>query len=102
MPTEEFKPVILSVEKLKKVWGTIFRGSISHLKEERTFALVMNASSLEKATEIDYFITNVEPSKVTPEWIVKSYSNRNWVEVFYREAKGWLGLKEYQVRDKWS
>ena len=62
----------------------------------------MNASSLEKATEIDYFITNVESSKVTPEWIVKSYSNRNWVEVFYREAKGWLGLKEYQVRDKWS
>jgi hypothetical protein len=24
------------------------------------------------------------------------------VEVFYREAKGWLGLKEYQVRDKRS
>ena len=61
----------------------------------------MNASYLEKATEIDYFITNVEPSKITPEWIVNSYSNRNWVEVFYREAKGWLGLKEYQVRDKW-
>ncbi|MCL2938086.1 MAG: hypothetical protein MGU50_16745 [Trichodesmium sp. MAG_R02] len=30
----------------------------------------MNASSIEDATEIDYFITNVEPSKVTPEWIV--------------------------------
>jgi len=26
------------------------------------------------------------------------YSQRNWVEVFYREAKGWLGLKEYQTR----
>ena len=61
----------------------------------------MNASSIEYTTEIDYFITNVEPSKITPEWIVNSYSNRNWVEVFYREAKGWLGLKEYQVRDKW-
>lgn len=24
------------------------------------------------------------------------------LEVFYREAKGWLGLKEYQVRDKRS
>jgi hypothetical protein len=24
------------------------------------------------------------------------------VEVFYREVKGWLGLKEYQVRDKKS
>ena len=26
-------------------------------------------------------------------------TKRNWVEVFYREAKGWLGLSEYQVRD---
>ena len=24
------------------------------------------------------------------------------MEVFYREAKGWLGLREYQVRDKRS
>ena len=37
MPTEEFKPVILSLEKPKKVWGAIFRGSISRIKEERTF-----------------------------------------------------------------
>jgi hypothetical protein len=35
---------------------------------------VMNASSIEDATEIDYFITNVKPSKVTPEWIVNTYS----------------------------
>jgi hypothetical protein len=35
-------------------------------------------------------------------WIVNAYSQRNWGEVFYREAKGWLGLKEYQVRDKTS
>ena len=53
----------------------------------------MNASSLEKATEIDYFITNVEPSKITPEWIVNSYSNRNWVEVFYREALMMVRIK---------
>ena len=33
----------------------------------------MNASSIEDATEIDYFITNVKPSKVTPEWIVNTY-----------------------------
>ncbi len=32
----------------------------------------------------------------------KNYSQRNWVEVFYREAKGWLGLKEYQVRGERS
>lgn len=57
----------------------------------------MNASTFSNATDIDYFITNV-----TPQWIVDTYSQRNWVEVFYREAKGWLGLKEYQVRDKRS
>jgi len=50
----------------------------------------------------DYFITNVDSSVATAEWIVTTYSQRNWVEVFYREAKGWLGLKEYQVRDSRS
>jgi hypothetical protein len=62
----------------------------------------MNASTFSEATDIDYFITNVSTSIVTPEWIVQTYSQRNWVEVFYREAKGWLGLKEYQVRDQRS
>ena len=62
----------------------------------------MNAATFSLATKIDYFITNVSSSIVTPEWIVNTYSQRNWVEVFYREAKGWLGLKEYQVRDKRS
>lgn len=62
----------------------------------------MNAATFSEATDIDYFITNVSATIVTPEWIVNTYSQRNWVEVFYREAKGWLGLKEYQVRDKRS
>jgi hypothetical protein len=34
----------------------------------------MNASSIEDATEINCFIINIEPSKVTHEWIVNSYS----------------------------
>lgn len=59
----------------------------------------MNASSFDKSSDIDYFMTNVDPSAATAEWIVTTYSQRNWVEVFYREAKGWLRLKEYQVRD---
>lgn len=62
----------------------------------------MNASSWEEATDIDYFITNVQAEKVTPQWVVETYSQRNWVEVFYREAKGWLGLREYRVREKES
>jgi hypothetical protein len=47
-------------------------------------------------------MSNVNLSTATEEWIVKTYSQRNWVEVFYREAKGWLGLNEYQIRDKSS
>ena len=62
----------------------------------------MNASTFSEATDVDYFLTNVEPSIVTPLWVVQTYSQRNWVEVFYREAKGWLGLREYQVRNKRS
>lgn len=72
------------------------------LEGEKSFAIVMNANTFEEATDIDYFITNVDSSKVTAQWIVETYSQRNWVEVFYREAKGWLGFKEYQVRDNKS
>ena len=60
----------------------------------------MNAATFSEATDIDYFITNVSATIATPEWIVNTYSQRNWLEVFSREAKGRLGLKEYQVRDK--
>jgi len=31
-------------------------------------------------------MSNVELSTATGEWVVKTYSQRNWVEVFYREA----------------
>jgi len=80
-----------------------FNASVSRLKEEKTFAIVMNANCFEtKEAEIDYFITNIDVSIATPEWIVNTYSQRNWIEVFYREAKGWLGDQEYQVRDKRS
>ena len=93
MPADKFESVILSVEKPKTVWVATFTASTSRLFEERKFAIVMNASSIEEATEIDYFITNVEASKVTSEWIVNSYSNRNWIEVFYREAIMMVGVK---------
>jgi len=72
---------------------------ISKLEGSKTVAIVMNAPTWSEASDIDYLITNVDQLTATPEWIVTTYSQRNWIEVFYREAKGWLGLKEYQVRD---
>ena len=62
----------------------------------------MNNSSISEATEIDYLMTNKQYKSVTGEWIVTTFYERNYIEKFYRETKGWLGLKEYLVRDKTS
>ncbi len=102
LPSLAFTEIKLNLDKPRTVWVVTREIEISQLKGKRNIAIVMNAATFSEATDIDYFITNVPTSIVTPEWIVNTYSQRNWVEVFYREAKGWLGLKEYQVRDKRS
>jgi SRSO17 transposase len=102
LPSEAFIPVQINLNKPKNLWVATRVVEISRLEGTRSIAIVMNASTFSQATDIDYFITNVSDSIVTPEWLVTTYSQRNWVEVFYREAKGWLGLREYQVRDKRS
>ena len=95
---EEFEEIKIGGEKARTVWVAIIDVEISKLIGQRKIAIVMSAPVFEDAEDIDYLITNVEGEKVTEEWIVKTYGQRNWVEVFYREAKGWLGLKEYQTR----
>ena len=97
---EEFTPVILQLEKSRTVWVSTFRAETIGLEGERMFAIVMNNPTLTEKTEVDYFMTNVSLEQATTQWFVQTYSQRNWVEVFYRQAKGWLGLSEYQVRDK--
>ena len=102
LSSDEFKEIQIQGEKLRTVWIAVVEAEISKLKGQRKIAIVMSAPVFEDAEDIDYLITNVEGKIVTEQWIVDTYSSRNWVEVFYREAKGWLGLKEYQVREKKS
>ncbi len=97
---EEFKKIEIPGEKPRTVWVAIIEVEISKLIGQRKIAIVMSAPVFEDAEDIDYLITNVEGEKVTEQSIIETYSQRNWVEVFYREAKGWLGLSEYQVREK--
>ncbi len=97
---DNFQAVTIELNHPKTVWVTTIKVEISGLEGERTIAIVMNASSPEEATEIDYLMTNEQGDKVTREWIVQTFSQRNYIEKFYREAKGWLGLKEYQMRKK--
>ena len=97
---EAFTEITLPDEKSRTVWVATFSAQTIGLEGERVFAIVMNTPTLTEKTEVDYFMTNVSHSQATAQWFVQTYSQRNWVEVFYREAKGWLGLSEYQVRDK--
>ena len=99
LPAEAFTPIQLNFDKPKIVWVATVEVELSQLEGTRTIAIVMNASTFDSSSDVDYFITNVDSKIATPDWIVTTYAQRNWVEVFYREAKGWLGLSEYQVRD---
>ena len=100
LPQENFEAVTLEIDKPKTVWVATIKAETNGLKGQRTIAIVMNANSVSEATEIDYLITNQSENQATGQWIVKTFSNRNYIEKFYREAKGWLGLKEYQIRKK--
>jgi SRSO17 transposase len=96
---EAFQAIELSLEKPRTVWVATVRIHMPKLEGQRTVAIQLNAPKLEEATEIDYYITNAPQEQATPAWIAQTYSQRNWIEVFYREAKGWLGMSEYEVRD---
>lgn len=102
LPVEAFTIIQLNLKRPRTVWVAIKEVELSKWTGKKVLAIVMNADTVDTATEIDYLMSNVDLSTATEEWIVKTYSQRNWVEVFYREAKGWLGLNEYQIRDETS
>jgi hypothetical protein len=99
---ELFKPIELPLDKPRTVWVATLEVYMPQMSGKRTIAIQLDAPMFSEATEIDYYVTNESKELATAEWISLSYSTRNWVEVFYREAKGWLGITEYQVRDQRS
>jgi hypothetical protein len=99
LPAQYFTKVQLNLDQPRSVWVALLAVHIPKLEGLRTVAIQLNAPTWAEATEIDYFLTNASTQQVSPTWVALTYSQRNWVEVFYREAKGWLGLREYQVRD---
>ncbi len=98
LQAQAFTAIQLDLEVPRTVWVATVEVEMSAFSGTRTIAIVMNAASLSEATEVDYLITNAALTQATGTGIITTYSQRNWVEVFYREAKGWLGLKEYQVK----
>lgn len=96
----DFVSVQLKTKTPKTVWVRTFRGRTANLEEVQTFAVIINAPTLDKATKVDYLMTNAPQVRANAEWIVTTYSQRNWVEVFYRDVKSYLGFREDRVRDK--
>jgi SRSO17 transposase len=99
LPEEQFVAVNLAGEKPRRVWVAVVKVHVSRLGE-RWIAIVRDGASWEASEDVDYLMSNVPVEQMSEAWIVRTYQQRNWVEVFYREAKGWLGLREYQVREK--
>jgi len=99
LPEDQFAKIILPLEEPRDVWVAVLSVHFPKLEGTRTIAIQMDAPRFEEAKDIDYFVTNEGEEVASAAWIARSYSRRNWIEVFYREAKGWLGMTEYQVRD---
>lgn len=96
---EQFTPVQLNLDQPRIVWVALLQVHVPKLAGPRWVAIQLNAATWQGATEVDYFLTNASDKQISAARIAQTYSERNWVEVFYREAKGWLGLREYQIRD---
>ena len=72
---DDFIAIKLNLEKPRTLWIAIREVEISSLKGCRNIAIVMNAPTLSEATEVDYLITNVSSTIVTPQWIITTYSH---------------------------
>lgn len=66
---------------------------VPKLAGSRYVAIQLNAATWESATEVDYFLTNAKEQLVSATWVATTYSQRNWVEVFYREALMLVGVE---------
>jgi hypothetical protein len=69
----------MQLDKTKTLWVVTKEVEISALTGRGNIAMVIKASTFSQATDIDYFMTNVSSSVIRPQWIVDTYSQRNWV-----------------------
>jgi len=99
---ESFTKVTLKLDKPRDVWVAVVPIHFPKLEGTRHVAIQLDAPTFEEAKEVDYLMTNQTAEVASAVWIARNYSERNWIEVFYREVKGWLGMTEYQVRDQRS
>jgi hypothetical protein len=74
LPQEAFTEIQLQLDKPKTLWVVTQEVEISALTGKVNIGMVINASTFSQATDMDYFMTNVSSSVITPQWIVDRYS----------------------------
>ena len=74
IPKKAFNLVQLSTKNAKEVWVVTLEVQLSRMSGQKNIAIVMNAKSFSDATDINYYITNIEHKYVTLEWICSTYS----------------------------
>ena len=66
LPQEAFTKIQLELDKSKILWVVTKEVEISALSGKGNIAIVIKASTFSQATDIDYFMTNVSSSIITP------------------------------------
>ena len=82
----DFIAVELPLHQPRTVWVAMLPVHVPKLDGTRWLTIQLNAPNWETATEVDYFLTNACEQLLSATWVAQTYSQRNWVEVFYREA----------------
>ena len=67
LPQEAFTEIELELDQPKTLWVVTKEVEISALSGKGNIAIVINASTFSQATDIDYFMTNVSSSVITPQ-----------------------------------
>ena len=66
MPQGAFSEIQLQLEKPKTLWVATKEIELSKSARKKVIAIVMNATTFDQASDIDYLMTNVEGSNVKP------------------------------------
>lgn len=95
---DAFRPldIKLSDGSIKKIFFVRMDLKVKGLSGKRRVIIETDRIGDWANAEISYFISNA--TELRDDTVIRYYHRRNWIEVFYREVKDFLGADEYQVR----
>lgn len=95
---EQFRPIEISFSDGTKLHKYFARMDLKIKGLVGKRRVIIETDSIEDLSNADikYYLSNAVTLR--DENIVRQYHLRNWVEVFYREVKDFLGADDYQVR----